>query len=223
MASDVDICNLALANLGDTANVTSINPPDGSAQAALCWRFYPVARDALLELHSWGFSTTRIALALLSVNPTKAWAYCYAAPANVLNYIEVLDPEAVDEYTVGVQFANTIANSLNSGIGNYVPQAFEVGTNADGTDIILTNQENAVCRYTRLVDDPTKFSPLFIEALGWSLAAKLAGPLIKGSEGRKAAQDCMRMTQAVLERATESDANQRRIKLTHGAPWMVNR
>ena len=30
MASDVDICNLALAQLGDSASVQSINPPDQS-------------------------------------------------------------------------------------------------------------------------------------------------------------------------------------------------
>ena len=35
MASDVDVCNLALSHIGDTANVASINPPDGSVQSAL--------------------------------------------------------------------------------------------------------------------------------------------------------------------------------------------
>ena len=34
MASVVDLCNLSLARLGDEANVVSIEPPDGSAQAA---------------------------------------------------------------------------------------------------------------------------------------------------------------------------------------------
>ena len=28
MSSDVDICNLALARLGDEANIVSISPPD---------------------------------------------------------------------------------------------------------------------------------------------------------------------------------------------------
>ena len=36
MASDVQICNIALAHLGDTATVASINPPEGSAQAEHC-------------------------------------------------------------------------------------------------------------------------------------------------------------------------------------------
>ena len=36
MSSDVDICNLALARLGDEANIVSISPPDQSAQAGYC-------------------------------------------------------------------------------------------------------------------------------------------------------------------------------------------
>ena len=49
MASAVDICNLALSHLGDTATVASLDPPEGSAQAEHCARFYPVARDALVR------------------------------------------------------------------------------------------------------------------------------------------------------------------------------
>ena len=37
-----------LGHIGDAATVSSINPPEGSAQAEHCARFYPIARDALL-------------------------------------------------------------------------------------------------------------------------------------------------------------------------------
>ena len=33
MASNVDICNLALSLIGDVAKVSSITPPDGSVQS----------------------------------------------------------------------------------------------------------------------------------------------------------------------------------------------
>ena len=59
MASEVDICNLALSHLGDTATIASLDPPEGSAQAEHCARFYPIARDSLLEMHAWGFATSR--------------------------------------------------------------------------------------------------------------------------------------------------------------------
>ena len=48
MPSEVDICNLALGHLGDSATVATIDPPEGSAQAEHCARFYPIARDARL-------------------------------------------------------------------------------------------------------------------------------------------------------------------------------
>ncbi len=50
MPSVVDLCNLALAYLGDDATVASIDPPEGSAQAEHCQRFYPIARDTLLQM-----------------------------------------------------------------------------------------------------------------------------------------------------------------------------
>jgi hypothetical protein len=173
MSSDVDICNSALAVLGDEASVASINPPDGSAQASHCARFYPLARDALLEMHNWGFATTRAPLALLATNPStdpyntalSSWAYAYAVPSDAINYLEVMDPGAVDEYSTGIQLANTIAGMPNVGLGKYVPQPFEIESGTDGSDILYTNQENAMLRYTRLVTDTTKFTPLFTEAL----------------------------------------------------------
>jgi hypothetical protein len=109
--SEVSICNLALSHLGDTSDVTSISPPENSVQAQLCAQFYPIARDALLEMGSWGFATRRVKLALLATNPAalgaldasgapdaSTWAYCYAQPAGVINVIAVLSAEASNDY-----------------------------------------------------------------------------------------------------------------------------
>ena len=56
MASEVDICNMALAHFGQDASIDAIDPPDGSAEAEHASRFYPMARDALLERHAWPFA-----------------------------------------------------------------------------------------------------------------------------------------------------------------------
>jgi hypothetical protein len=89
MASEIDICNLALSHLGDNATVASIDPPEGSAQAEHCARFYPMARDALLELHHWKFATRRANLALLNAE-SWSWSYAYAAPSLTLKLLAVL-------------------------------------------------------------------------------------------------------------------------------------
>lgn len=222
MAAEVDICNLALAYLGDEANVASINPPDQSAQASHCARFYPQARDELLEMHTWQFATTRAALALAS-NPSSSWQYAYAAPANVLNYLAVLDPSATGDYSMQAPLAYVANASGQPGLGVYSPQPYVVETAADGSEIVLTNQQNAVLRYTLSMSDTTKFSPTFVEALARLLAAKLAGPLLKGEVGRQEGQAQMGWFTRAFEKAVESDANQRRINLAHGPAWMVNR
>ena len=221
MASDVDICNLALAQLGDSASVQSINPPDQSAQAAHCARFYPVARDALLEMHTWGFATVRVPLAQVA-NPFPQWQYAYATPADALNYLEILDPAAQDDYSVGLQMAGTLPYPVQTGVGIYTPRPFQVES-INGQEVILTHQANALLRYTRAVSDTAEFSPLFVQGLATLLASHLAGPVLKGAEGRAAAMAKMQEFLKWREWAIESDANQRRVQPLPGAAWMVNR
>lgn len=222
MASDVDICNAALGYLGDTATVSALSPPEGSAQAGHCSRFYPMARDSLLELHPWSFSMARITLALLDITPPSAWEFAYAAPDNLLSILSVLDPESFDDYSAGIYQAYNNKGAIALAAGSYTPQPFSVET-INGTDVILTNQENAVLRYTMKVTDTTKFPPLFTEALTWLLASKLAGPLLKGTTGAEMAQNCLKAFQIWFGKATESDANDSRTQVAQGAPWMVNR
>ena len=222
MASSVDICNQALSHLGDSATVASIDPPEGSAQAEHCARFYSMALAALLEMHPWAFATRRIALAQVT-NPTSSWAYAYAIPSNAVNLISILAPDASDDYSSSMQsssqaFDNNYARNVSGGA--YTPQDFGVETDNDGNDMLLTNQANAVLRYTFLATDTSKFSPLFVECLGWLLASKLAGPVLKGESGMAAAQACTKTFLYWLGRATDSDASQRRQTPQHHVSWM---
>lgn len=205
MASAVDICNLALAHLGDEATVASINPPEGSAQAEHCARFYPLARDSLLELHEWGFATRTVQLAQLS-GSRWGWQYAYAQPAGTIKLIGVIPPSA--------------ASSLDLK-GKSQPYSRESDTN--GGTIILTDQPNALARYIALVEDTTKFTPLFTQTLTWHLAAMLAGPVLKGDAGATAAQHCTGVMSAWLSQAKTSDANQRKVKQDHTPDWLQGR
>ncbi len=228
MSSEVDICNLALSHLGDTATVASINPPDGSAQAEYCQRFYPMARDSLLEMHEWGFATKRVTLAKLSTNAASGWAYAYAQPNDVLNTLAVLDPAASDDYSAGIaQPLGWNAQPLVN-VGVYTPQPYALESDSTGADIVLTNQVNAVMRYTARITDTGKFSPLFVEALAASLAAMLSGPVMKGEAGMVAAA---RWTMIAFGqdgkggkfgRAAASDANQKRsaTRDRHQVAWI---
>ena len=225
MASEIDICNLALGHIGDSATVASLNPPEGSAQAEHCARFYPIARDSLLEMHSWGFATKRATLALLS-SGFPEWDYCYAQPTDALNLLAILPPEATDDYSGQYNIPSQTVSYSNvpmSAGGMYVPQAYSAEALGDGTEVIYTDQENAVLRYTGRVEDPTKFSPLFTVALSWHLASMLAGPVIKGDAGAAESKRCAAMMQAYLSKAAVSDANQRREPPKQVVSWLAAR
>lgn len=240
--SEVTICNLALSHLGDTAQVTSIRPPDSSRQAQLCAQFYGPARNALLEMAAWGFATRRAVLARLTPTPADAfsfdqsgnvdgpWLYMYQLPNAVVNILAVQDQNAPNDYEAWFgpvqpdQFPPYPEGYLPvPGAPLVVPQPFVQETRADGTQVILTNVENAVMRYTTVVTDTTKFSPLFTLALSHLLAAQLAGPILKGDVGAQAATQQMALFAALKGQASSSDANQRKTHVEASVSWIRGR
>jgi hypothetical protein len=226
MASEVDICNLALAHLGDSATVASINPPEGSAQAEMCQRFYPIARDSLLEMHNWGFATRRKPLAQLN-NTSKQWKYAYIIPGDMQTALSVIPPDAEDDYSTSFYPSDSPVWGQNFlpavAAGQYVPQPYTIETDTSGNLVILTNLEKAVLRYQARVTDTTKFSALFTVTLSWHLAGMLAGPVIKGDAGQAEAKRCGQMMAAYLLQASANDSNQRKINVEHIVPWTSGR
>lgn len=204
MPSEVDICNLALSHLGDSATVASINPAEGSAQAEHCAIFYPQARDTLLEMHSWSFATRRASAALLDSSAYN-YRYAYAVPNRCLRILSVHAPTAcLDEPSMD----------------------FELEADENGSRILLTDMPDAVMRYTVALTDPTKFSPLFVDALAWLLASHLAGPLMKGDTGAAAARSCYATFRQQFSAAAVSDANQRQVdprRNERAASWIEAR
>jgi len=226
MASAVDICNLALGHLGDDATVSSIDPPEGSAQAEHCARFYPIARDTALEAFAWNFATTRKVLAELD-SPWSTWAYCYGLPSDCIRALSVLPPDAPHDYTAALPPRDVWGSPSfypQGGGALYVPQEYAIETN-EATDqtVLYTNQADAVLRYVRRVEDTTRFSPLFTDALARLLASYLAGPVIKGTEGVNVARAQLQAYSTLLGQATVSDANQRHVQLRQSVPWIAGR
>lgn len=222
MATEVDICNLALAHLGDDATIATIKPPEGSAQAEKAARFYPIARDSLLEMHTWNFASKRGALALTTVTLDQ-WEYAYQAPADLMTPVAIISPTAQNDYATRMSAGDTpggITSNYAPTIvaGQYSPQQFAV----EGA-YIYTNQEKAVLRYQAYVTDPTLFSPLFINTLSWHLASMLAGPVIKGDQGAAEAKRCTQTMVQYLSTAKQSDNLHRDITVEHIVPWTSGR
>lgn len=184
MASIVDICNIALSELGNKASVVSISPPDGTVEADLCARFFSLARDEVLEMGDWSFARRRASLALLATNASTVWAYAYAKPADCLVTRRIVT--GIDEYKED--------DSAD----------FEV----EG-DVIYTDRADAVMIYTAPIEDPTKFNPGFVGTLATQLAAYLAGPILRGEAGVNAALTLRKLAVNKANEALSMDTNRR--------------
>tara|TARA_R100001440_G_scaffold70554_1_gene93018 strand:- start:99 stop:767 length:669 start_codon:yes stop_codon:yes gene_type:complete len=222
MATEIDICNLALAHLGDDATIASIKPPEGSAQAEQAARFYPIARNTLLEFHTWNFASKRTSLATVN-NTIDQWEYAYVAPADMITPLAILSPTAQNDYATRMSSGDTpggITSNFAPTIlaGHYTPQQFVIEGN-----LIYTNQENALLRYQSLITDSTKFSPLFVVTLSWHLASMLAGPIIKGDQGRAESKRCTEIMTGYLTTAKQADNLQRDVSVEHIVPWTSGR
>jgi hypothetical protein len=196
MASEIEIINLALARLGDDATVASISPPEGSAQAEHAQRFYPIARDSMLEMHAWAFACKRVSIALQTVDSWD-WDYAYARPADAIRILSIL--------AYGASSDDATENFDLEG------------------DTILTDVELATCRYVARITDSAKFPPLFVDSLAWLLASYLAGPVLKGDSGASMAKSCYQNFRATFSLAASSDANQRKVRPVHTPDWIAGR
>ena len=206
MANAVDICNLALANLGDVADITSLDPPEGSVQAERCAQFYPLAVSTLLELHEWGFATVRETLVQYSANSRDNWRFCYAMPAKCIRVIHLNDkpfPQRPPEFAK-------------------CHYDYEIGLNAGGQRCIYTNLDNACIRYIADIDEYL-FPANFVMALSWKLAGMLAGPLIKGDSGAQMTVNCEKMFAYWIDKAISLDAMQHREHRESVPDWIARR
>lgn len=187
MATSIDIVNQALAQLGNKANVASIDPPDGTAEAGWASRFYSSSVYRGLEHHDWSFARKRATLNLVD-NPSAsgAWLYAYQKPADCLAARRILTGDAT-------QFEDD-------------SEPFSV----EGTTI-LTNKQAAVLVYTAPVADAALFTPAFGDVVAAELAAFLAGPVLRGAEGVKAMGDLRKLAMQLAADAAAQDArNERR-------------
>jgi hypothetical protein len=86
MATQTDICNLALALLGQTP-ISSIN--EDSTAGRLCRQFYAQVYDEVLRSHAWKCAKARTALAELATTPDFGWDHQFQLPADCLRVLQL--------------------------------------------------------------------------------------------------------------------------------------
>lgn len=155
MASDIQICNMALSRVAYTQPIVSFT--EKSKAAELCSVFYAQMRELVLTSFPWPFAESVVNLADIG-NPAPGWAYRYRYPADCLKVREIIQPGQRRSLTSDQQ----------------IP--FKIGYDAGGR-VIHTDQPEAGVRFTYRVLDSTFFDALFTDALAWRLGMELALPL----------------------------------------------
>lgn len=206
MASPVDIVNLGLAHIGAEAQVSAIDPPDGSVEAGYGARFYPLVRKEIIDATGMGFAVKRVALAEVT-NPSTVWLYAYALPSDCINALRVLQLAFISAASLLALFdAPSEFQSDILLIDNLFTERGSSDFEIEG-QTLLTNEPDAVLKYTADVVDSTKFPPMMVMAFGMLMASYLAGPIIKGTEGMQIGAKWREAAYTALGRAQASDAN----------------
>ncbi len=201
MATNVDICNLAITQLGERGSITGLNPPDGSDWAAQCSRYYPIALRRLFEEYDWSFSQTRARLSKLASFDSELYGYkfAYSLPADCVRVTRVaaINNAATDEELDDMSFRWSPE----------IPKNYEIQYSTTTQNrILLTNVDDAFVQYTAYKDVPALFPTYFIECLVVGLAVYLVGPIKRSDAASTMAQNLRQVYEQSLSKAKTADA-----------------
>jgi hypothetical protein len=88
MASEVDICNGALNQLGAS---TILSLTEDSKNARLCNARYTQIRDSIFRSHLWNCLMKRVELAKDTATPSWGFSYQFTLPADCLRVVTILN------------------------------------------------------------------------------------------------------------------------------------
>jgi hypothetical protein len=193
-----DLCNMALSHIfvPTIANFET----DPTRQAQQCRIFYEAARQSALADHDWRFASTFRSLAGLA-SGGGGWQRSYQYPERCVKFREILAHNQVStdqNYGFGSVSGSALGMPSNGPVGNWDDQNYVIGNRtgfgasdlpdilfaigrdyATGKQVIYTDVELAVGRFTYDETDSSKFTPEFTMAFSWYLAALLSGPLTR--------------------------------------------
>lgn len=178
MISKISICNLALAQLGQSP-ISSLEQENEKARRLNL--FYAPVRDEVLRTHNWAFAAVAEPLALLEEQANEQGRFVYKYPAEALFIRRVFDPNRSR-----LPFQEFFRPDLHSRV------------------LVIPSQQ-AYGEYTRRITDENLFDAAFIKSFSLALACDLAVSLT--ADTQLAAQLLQKYTLS-LEEARRSNASE---------------
>ena len=143
MYSETIICNIALANIGQTTQIVDLATEESKA-AKMCRMFYPLARDNALSDYPWTFAREVVELAILSNEDEETdYNFIYAFPDDCLEPRSIVVPNVpiglYYQFYPAFFFAGLNGNTETS-VPEYLRPSFEKGVSNDKKSrTIITN------------------------------------------------------------------------------------
>ena len=161
--SPIDICNMALAHLGDR-RITRLDDDAQISDALVryCAEFYNQARQETLAAHRWTFAKHAEGLSRRSDTLVIGYRYAHALPSDrvrLMRLVPGFQPVGVDAPVGTTRYEDRSIDKFKI-----------VGKN------VWSDSEHVAIEYVRDVSDPSDWTPHFRAAVARLLASYLAGP-----------------------------------------------
>lgn len=233
MTTKIDISNRALLSIGARAQVSSINPSDGSVEADSISVLFTPTFESLGRSANWNCLRKSVDLSLLAAAqgtpensdgtsypiPEFPWLYSYAYPSDCLkfNYIVPSNPTGTG--------GSTPQTTINNSAGPYFPGIGQIpyvvssslDINNNPIIIILTNQDQAVGVYNANIPNPGIWDSMFQAAMVASLGVFLVPAL---SLSLPLMQLSIKTAEGIIAQARTADGNEGVTTMDHLPDWM---
>lgn len=217
-ADQVAICNLALSAVGTRSSISSLS--ENSAEARQCALHYGQALDRMLRAANWNFARKQVSLALLkdanfpgpSGLPPLPWVYSYAYPSDCIR-LRYLMPT----FQAGSNSSLIVTAPEWSGPPIRFVVAMDEDQQGNDTQVVLTNQPQALAVYTKRVTNPAFFDATFLEGFYNYLGARLAIALTGDKE---MAKTLLQIATAHVQEAKAEDGNEGLVILDSMPDWI---
>lgn len=197
--TQLQVYNRALSEIGARAQMTATTDP--TVEGGVLDNHFQPAFNFLLQMHDWSFGRSRVALVANTTQFLAGWAGVFNAPTGCLNFLGIF-------------------NGIGWGTLPIIP--FEAVTQSGEPPVIGTNFPSPIGVFTAALTDPSVTSPLFCEALVFTLASYAAFDITESAQLGPA------LMQAAVNHAAnawERDQQQRytQVGTRYPAGWLRDR
>lgn len=236
MTSPVDLCNIALDQIGVETTITNLSPPApaGNRAAEVAARNYQTQVDATFRAAHWNCARVQNTLTLLKAAvgtpeavanpnlpaPPLGWLYEYGLPPDCLK-VRFVIPTPTN--AAGVPFMTGLVGTnqppLISTAMPFQP-AIDTDVNGNQVNVILTNARAAQAVYTGRINNPDLWDASLRNAVTVVLAAWFVNPLKRIPQ---LLTERVQIAVAAISAARISDGNEGITSMDHTPDWFAVR